>query len=73
MNDNDPIAIGDTVRLRDHPLVRGTVWSIERGMIIVAWDDQDENVYVRDPRRLEKIIPAPVAVSRSACGSGAGK
>lgn len=24
---------------------------------IVQWDDPDENAYIRDPRRLEKIIP----------------
>jgi len=28
-----------------------------RGTIIVQWDDPDENAYIRDPRRLEKIIP----------------
>jgi hypothetical protein len=37
-----------------------TVWSIEEGMIIVVWDGEpDENVYVRDDRRLEKITSPP--------------
>jgi hypothetical protein len=38
--------------------MRGVVWAIERGEIIVQWDDPDENVYC-DPRRLEKIIRFP--------------
>jgi hypothetical protein len=41
------LPIGDRVQLR-------TVWSIERGMIIVAWDDQDENAYIRDRRQLAR-------------------
>lgn len=56
MRNDQQLAVGDRVQRRQFPHVRGTVWSIERGMIIVKWDDRDENAYVRDPQRLQKII-----------------
>jgi hypothetical protein len=59
VNDNDPIAEGDTVQRRGHPSLRRSVWSIEDDMIIVEWEDPDENAYIRDPRQLEKITPLP--------------
>jgi hypothetical protein len=59
VNDNDPIAEGDTVQRRGHPSLRRSVWSIEDDMIIVEWEDPDENAYIRDPRQLEKITPPP--------------
>jgi len=63
MNDNAPMAVGDTVRRRGHPRMIGMVWAIERGKVIVLWGDPDENAYC-DPRRLEKIsLPLPPAAS----------
>jgi hypothetical protein len=58
MNDNEPIAVGDRVRLRQFPDTQGVVWDVvpRENMVIVEWDDPDEDVYVREPRRwLEKI------------------
>jgi hypothetical protein len=51
------LAVGDRVRRRQFPHTQGNVWSIERGMVIVKWDDREENAYVRDDRDLEKITP----------------
>jgi len=56
---NEPLKIGDRVRLRQFPKVQGVIWSVpsaEENMVIVKWEDPEENAYVRDPsRRLEKI------------------
>lgn len=60
MNDNEPVQVGDRVRLRQFPHVEGTVWDKwpEEDMVIVSWNDPEEDVYVRDPRLwLEKIVP----------------
>ena len=63
MNDNNPIAVGDVVQRRGQPFMRGVVWSVERGMIIVQWDDPDENCHIRNPPKLEKVTPRPAATS----------
>jgi hypothetical protein len=55
-NDNEPLAEGDRVRYRRFPHIQGEVWSIERGMILMKWDDPEEIAEVRDPKLLEKII-----------------
>lgn len=58
MNDNDPLTVGDLVRLRQFPDEWGIVWDVipKENMVIVQWDDPAEDVYVREPRRwLEKI------------------
>lgn len=51
--------VGDRVRRRGFPHIRGKVWSIERGLIIVKWDDEEENAYVRNSADIEiaKISP----------------
>ena len=55
MNDNDPLNVGDCVHLRQYPRVQGRVWDLVRGVIVVKWDDKDENAYIRDPSKLQKI------------------
>lgn len=65
MNDNEPLQIGDRVRLRQSPHVQGYVWDRwpEENMVIVAWENDEEDVYVREPRRwLEKIAPLPLTL-----------
>jgi len=65
MNDNEPLRVGDRVRLRQFPHVQGYVWDRwpEENMVIVAWEDDEQDVYVRDPRRwLEKIAPLPLTL-----------
>ena len=58
MNDNKPLAVGDRVRRRRFPHIQGYVWDADRpGMLIIKWDDPDENAYVRNPRDLERITP----------------
>jgi hypothetical protein len=58
-------AVGDRVQRRDQPWLRGTVWSIGLGVVIVQWDDEDpedpaENACFHEPQRwLQKITPAP--------------
>jgi hypothetical protein len=56
MTDNEQFAVGDRVRQRRFPWHSlGTVWSVERDMVIVKWDEPDENGHIRDPRVLEKV------------------
>jgi len=58
MNDNEPIAVGDRIRLRQFPDTVGVVWDImsKENTVVVEWNDPDEDVYVHEPRRwLEKI------------------
>jgi hypothetical protein len=60
--DNEPLAVGDRVQRRDQPWLKGTVWSIDvGGVVIVEWDgedpnDPDENACFHEPQRwLQKI------------------
>jgi hypothetical protein len=64
-NDNEPKSFveGDRVQMRGQPWLQGTVWSIEPDVsgcevTIVAWDDEDENAFVTNPRRLQRL-PTP--------------
>jgi hypothetical protein len=64
------LAIGDRVRRRDAPHIQGYVWDTWDtgwpGMVIIKWDDPDENAYVRDASVLQKITPP----RRGASGRG---
>ena len=51
----EPFRVGDEVRRRGSA-VRGTVWSVTPGMVVVRWDDPDENAYVRNPRQLVRAV-----------------
>jgi hypothetical protein len=71
MNDNEPLAVGDHVRLRQFPSTHGTIWDImsKEDTVIVEWNDPDEDVYVTSPRRwLEKIVPRLHVVTPSKPG-----
>jgi hypothetical protein len=60
MNDNEPLKVGDRVRLRQFPRIEGTIWDIrpKEDTVLVEWNDPEENIYVTNPRRwLEKIQP----------------
>jgi hypothetical protein len=57
-NDNKPLAVGDRVRRRRFPHVQGYVWDTGwPDMVIIKWDDPEENAYIRNPADLEKITP----------------
>ena len=60
--------VGDRVRLRQFPQTQGVIWdisSIEENMVIVKWEDPEENAYVHDPLRwLEKLPPEDEKVVR---------
>jgi hypothetical protein len=64
MNDNEPLAIGDRVQLRQFPSVQGYIWDklSTEDTVIVQWDDDhpDENIYVTNPRRWLQKITAPL-------------
>ena len=51
------LKVGVRVQRRQFPQIRGKVWSIERGVIIVKWDDSDENAYIREAADLQRISP----------------
>ena len=60
MNDNEPFKLGDRVRLRQFPHIKGVIWDVvpKENMVIVDWGRlyPDEDVYVRDPDQwLEKL------------------
>jgi hypothetical protein len=58
------LAIGDRVQRHNQPHMRGKVWDIHGdGLVIVKWDDPDENAYVL-PRDIEKITPRQDASNR---------
>jgi hypothetical protein len=63
MNDNQPLARGDRVQLREFPHIQGYVWDTgwmaKQNMVIVQWDDPEEDVYVTDPQRHLQKIPHP--------------
>jgi hypothetical protein len=65
-NDNEPLKIGDRVQLRQFPDVQGYIWDIvpREKMVIVQWDDPEEDVYVRNVQHyLQKITPPLAAVA----------
>ena len=51
--------VGDRVQRRGFPHIRGKVWSIERGVVIVKWDDREENAYVRNSVDIEIVKISP--------------
>jgi hypothetical protein len=54
-NDDKPLQIGDRVQLRQFPHSKGRVWDLVRGVVVVKWDDKDENAYIRGQHKLQKI------------------
>ena len=57
MNDSKPLSIGDRVQLRRYPHIQGYVWDTGwPDMVIIKWDDPEENAYIRNPDRdLQKV------------------
>jgi len=58
MNDNEPLKVGDRVRLRQFPHIDGTIWDVipRKNMVIIDWSNSEDNAYVTDPQRwLEKV------------------
>jgi hypothetical protein len=47
MNDNEPLKVGDRVRLRHFPHITGTIWDVSRNedMVIVDWGNPEDDVY----------------------------
>jgi hypothetical protein len=51
------LVVGDRVRLRRFPRVKGKVWDTGwRDYVIVKWNDREENAYVRE-QDLQRLIP----------------
>ena len=57
MNDSKPLSIGDRVQLRRYLHIQGYVWDTGwPDMVIIKWDDPEENAYIRNPDRdLQKV------------------